>query len=62
MTSARLAAVISHARPGVMAAAVSLIVCGLFLWGVETRSAESKFVPCSTRSLWRQKGRGECRR
>lgn len=38
MTHERIAAVMTHVRPGVMAAAVALIVCGLFLWGFEARN------------------------
>ncbi len=38
MTHDRVAAVLSHVRPVVMAAATSLIICGLFLWGIEARN------------------------
>ncbi len=33
-----VAAVLAHVRPVVMAAATSLIICGLFLWGLEARN------------------------
>lgn len=43
MTHERIAAVMAHISPIVMAAATALVVCGLFLWVLEARNNDKLY-------------------